>query len=106
MSDQILQHNGPSVDCYGLSGDAKRNYEQGGYCYESSMPAVFRDRNGNILDKNGNVLKDEVVFNSDGSIKTSMIDKVRIEPEQRWHAVQHTLGVDFSNEDFGGTVLT
>lgn len=34
MSD-IERHNGPSVDCYGLAGDSKLNYDDG-YCYESS----------------------------------------------------------------------
>ena len=26
--------------------------------------------------------------------------------EQRWHAVQHTLGTDFSKQEYGGTVLS
>ena len=28
------------------------------------------------------------------------------ETEQSWHAVQHTLGLDFSQESLGGTILT
>ena len=33
------QHNGPSVDCYGLPSSSKLNIQPGGWCYESSAPA-------------------------------------------------------------------
>lgn len=72
-SNRGVDNNGPAVDCYGLQSNAKINYEQGGYCYESSFPGSTWD--------SGN-------------------------PEQRWHAVHHTLGVDFSKQEYGGTVVT
>lgn len=34
------QHNGPSVDCYGLPSSSKLNIQPGGWCYESSAPAT------------------------------------------------------------------
>lgn len=30
----------------------------------------------------------------------------KIETEHLWHAVQHTIGTDFSKREYGGTVLT
>ena len=74
MSNFGREHNGPSVDCYGLPGNAKLNYEYGGYCYESAQ-STNDDSNKQIY-------------------------------EQKWHAVLHTLGVDFSNPEYGGVLLT
>ena len=64
MSNFGREHNGPSVDCYGLPGNAKLNYEYGGYCYESAQ--------------------------------TTNDDQGKMAYQQKWHAVLHTLGVDFS----------
>lgn len=63
------QNNGPTVDCYGLQGNAKLNYEEGGYCYSGA-----HERGDGVV-------------------------------EQKWHAVSHTLGVDFSEKENGGTIL-
>ena len=65
--------NGPSVDCYGLPGSAKLNYEPGGWCYSSGHPRASDPSGGSPT----------------------------VSDEQRWHAVGHTLGVDFSNRELG-----
>lgn len=39
----------------------------------------------------------------DGNLVSSPGDLI---VEQKWHAVQHTLGTDFSKKDYGGTILT
>lgn len=64
-SNRGRENNGPTVDCYGVQGNAKLNYEYGGYCYESAQRT--NDDSGNEVN------------------------------EQKWHSVQHTLGVDFSD---------
>ncbi len=81
-------NNGPTVDCYGLESNAKLNYEKGGWCY--SGPQLRNDEQVTIDPTTGNPIR-----------KT--VDKVV--SEQRWHAVQHTLGADFSRNNLGGTVL-
>lgn len=73
MRQNNQKHNGPSVDCYGLAGSSKLNYEFGGYCYESAYPGSEWYSN-------------------------------RI-PESRWHAIQHTLGLDFSKTDLGSILV-
>ena len=81
------QNNGPSVNCYGRASNAKLNYQLGGWCYSSAQSKVdiqyARNRNGTYSQK-----------------------KVCPWEEQKWHAVQHTMGVDFSTEKAGGTILT
>ena len=81
-----IQNNGPTVDCYGLASSAKLNYEQGGWCYSSGQEGQTMDVR---LDEN--------------------LDEHRtpiIQDEQRWHAVQRTLGVDFSEAEYGPAILT
>lgn len=70
-------NNGPTVDCYGLSSSSKLNYEKGGWCYSSGY-----DRREDVvtLDPEGHPV------HSDGDLTS----------EHRWHAVQHTIGTDFS----------
>jgi hypothetical protein len=79
------ENNGPTVDCYGLQSNAKLNYEQGGWCYSSGYDRV----NDEVDLVNGQLV------HSPGDVNE----------EHRWHAVQHTLGVDFSKKDNGGTIL-
>lgn len=90
-SNRGRENNGPTVNCYGRQSNAKLNYERGGYCYESSVEkSVVDDWVSDAAAKERNE-----VLNPDESV-----------PEQKWHAVQHTLGCDFSDEMFGGVLVT
>ena len=80
-------NNGPDVNCYGKDSNAKLNYEKGGWCYSSAQQRV----------------DDIVEIGSDGHATHSDGDVIS---EQRWHAVQHTLGTDFSKPEYGGAVLS
>lgn len=80
------QNNGPTVDCYGLKSNAKLNYEEGGYCYSGPL-----EREGTTIDSSDN-FKDKPT----GEIVV----------EQKWHAVAHTLGVDFSDKRYGNAIVT
>ena len=80
------QNNGPTVDCYGLKSNAKLNYEEGGYCYSGPL-----EREGTTIDSLDN-FKDKPT----GEIVV----------EQKWHAVAHTLGVDFSDKRYGNAIVT
>lgn len=77
-------NNGPTVDCYGLQSSSKLNYEEGGWCYSSAI-----EHNKTIVDEQQNV-------RSTGEQQG----------EHRWHAVQQTIGTDFSRSEYGGTILT
>lgn len=77
------ENNGPDVDCYGLPSSSKLNYEEGGWCYSG---AAERDET--------EVVDQEVVSNG------------KITQEHRWHAVQQTLGTDFSKKEHGNAILT
>ena len=81
-----VDNNGPTVDCYGLQGNAKMNYEQGGWCYSSAQQR----------------LEDIASIDEDGHVKHEDGD---VASEQRWHAVQRTLGIDFSQAQTGGVVV-
>lgn len=65
------QTNGPTVDCYGLRGSARLNYDDG-HCYSGGLE---RGEHGETV-------------------------------EQKWHAVSHALGVDFSERENGNAILT
>ena len=80
-------NNGPDVNCYGKDSNAKLNYEKGGWCYSSAQQRV---EDVVSIGTNGHAI------HSDGEVIS----------EQRWHAVQHTLGTDFSKPEYGGTVLS
>lgn len=80
-------NNGPDVNCYGKDSNAKLNYEKGGWCYSSAQQRV---EDVVAIGTNGHAI------HSDGEVIS----------EQRWHAVQHTLGTDFSKPEYGGTVLS
>ena len=73
------ENNGPDVDCYGLVGSAKLNYEEGGYCYSGPL-----EREETYID----------AIDQQNKPTGEVVD------EQRWHAVAHTLGVDFSNKQY------
>lgn len=81
------QNNGPTANCYGRESSAKLNYKAGGWCYSSAQEKFedhfVKDMNGMYVEKQDYPWE-----------------------EQRWHAVQHTMGVDFSKSDHGGTILT
>ena len=81
-----VENNGPDVDCYGKASSAKLNYEKGGWCYSNAHETAA---NNQILDNNGRAK-----------------DNWERDVEHRWHAVQHTLGTDFSRHEYGGTILT
>lgn len=80
-------NNGPTVDCYGLKSSSKLNYEQGGWCYSGAHERV----------------EEIVSLNAQGNIVTTPGSEI---VEQKWHAVQHTLGTDFSKDQYGGAILT
>ena len=81
------ENNGPEVDCYGRQSSAKLNYEPGGWCYSSAMRTQ-----GEEIQVVPNHIPSEV--------RTPVPDT-----EEQWHAVQHTLGTDFSEKKNGGTIL-
>ena len=78
-------NNGPDAECYGLQGDSKLNYDKG-WCHSSAHKRKIVDE----------------TIDSEGT--TTSIE--RLGDEQRWHAVAHTLGVDFADEENGGALLT
>lgn len=82
------ENNGPDVDCYGLASSSKLNYEKGGWCHslahEGLLDEVWVEPLSNPPERHKPVVGEE----------------------HRWHAVSHTLGVDFSLKDNGGTLLT
>lgn len=78
-------NNGPTVECYGRQSSAKLNYEQGGWCYSSASEKA----------------EERIQFENGSETKIPYL-----EDEQRWHAVQHTIGTDFSRTEYGGTILT
>ena len=80
------KNNGPEVDCYGLSSSAKLNYQEGGWCWSCAHERQGED---DYLNDQGEEVHEPIV-------KT----------EQKWHAVAHTLGVDFSKEENGNAILT
>ncbi len=61
------------------------NFEKGGWCYSNAHQTYHEN----------------VVVNSAGYGYTPELAQ-----EQCWHAVQHTLGTDFSKKEYGGTILT
>ena len=77
-------NNGPTVDCYGLQSSSKLNYEEGGWCYSNA-----------IEHNKTTVTADQEVLSTGEQ-----------QGEHRWHAVQHTIGTDFSKQEYGGTILT
>ena len=81
-----VKNNGPDVDCYGLSSSAKLNYQEGGWCWSCAHERQGED---DYLNDQGEEVHEPIV-------KT----------EQKWHAVAHTLGVDFSKEENGNAILT
>lgn len=83
-----LENNGPDVDCYGLASSSKLNYEQGGWCYSLAHEGLLDD-----------VWVDQ-------TLDPPERHNPRIGAEHRWHAVSNTLGVDFSKNEYGGTLLT
>ena len=83
-----VDNNGPTADCYGRQSNAKLNYEKGGWCYSGA-----HDREETLFSRIPN----------GGGIEKTPTGPVA---EERWHAVQHTLGTDFSKKEYGGTILT
>jgi hypothetical protein len=80
------ENNGDTAICYGKSSSAKLNYEEGGWCHSTGC-----DR-----------LQDEVWLDENNK----ECHKPIVDSEQRWHAVAETLGVDFSNPEHGGAIVT
>lgn len=80
------ENNGPTVDCYGRESSSKLNYDEGGYCYSNAYETQGEE-----------VEVDELGQETRTAIMTD---------EHRWHAVQRTIGTDFSKKDYGGTILT
>ena len=80
-----VKNNGPDVDCYGLSSSAKLNYQEGGWCWSCAHERQ----------------DEEVTVTATGEVH-----KPIVKDEQRWHAVAHTLGVNFGKDTNGHAVLT
>lgn len=78
------ENNGPTAYCYGKESTAKLNYERGGWCYSNA-----HERCSEKLELTA----------------TSARKVPELDVEQSWHAVQHTIGTDFSKEEYGGTIL-
>ena len=74
------------------------------------MPFVFwwenrgRENNGPTVDCYGLQSSAKLNYEDGGYCYSSGVPHGE-DDEQRWHAVQHTLGVDFSSQDVGGAVV-
>lgn len=80
------ENNGPTVDCYGRISSSKLNYDEGGWCYSNA-----HETQGETLEV------DEAGHETRTAVEVD---------EHRWHAVQQTIGTDFSKKEHGGTILT